>query len=142
MHAYTKRNGDPWTRDETHEDMATIIMQTRGVDEEDCVPTATLFEGLGLESIDFLELSFRMEETWGFPYPTDDMGAALQCFGETTSLAAAEEGLRILREHLFIDVPIDIKGLNPYEPNVLRQAATDLLTVGHLVTYIEKHLNR
>ncbi len=129
------------TREEIHGRVSEILSHTRGVDVEECTLTATLFGDLNLESIDFLEFAFLFEEEWGVVYPVDDLGEAMTHLGEHKSVDAAEQGLKGLRKHLFIDVPIDIKGLNPYEPVVLRQAATDLLTVGHLVTYIEKHLN-
>ena len=62
-------------RAEVLETLTEIIVETRGVDEDEVVETATLFDALGLESIDFLEISFRMEEDFGFPFPTDDLGA-------------------------------------------------------------------
>ena len=65
---------DDWTRVTILEELKTIIVETRGCREDEVVETATLFGDLGLESIDFLEISFRMEESFGFPYPTDELG--------------------------------------------------------------------
>jgi len=81
-----------------------------------------------------------MEEAWGVNYPVDDMGMAFQCFGDESSLASAEDGIRILREDLFLDVQVDIKGLNPYDPRTLRQSTLNLFTVDHLVTFVERKL--
>ena len=72
-------------RAEILEKLTEIIVDTRGVDEEECTEAATLFNDLGLESIDFLEISFRMEEDFGFPFPTDDLGGLMGSIGENST---------------------------------------------------------
>jgi acyl carrier protein len=42
-----------------------VLMETLNVDEEDLTPTATLQGDLGAESIDFLDLVFRLEREFG-----------------------------------------------------------------------------
>ena len=117
-----------------------ILVDTRGLEEADCVPTATLFGDLGLESIDFLEISFRMDENFGFPFPTDYLGSVFIGLGPQTSDEGRADARRLLHEEFFLEMSEDLPGLNPYHETALRQSVLDLLTVGWLVNFVEKNL--
>ena len=45
--------------------VSQVLMETLNVDEEDLTPTATLQGDLGAESIDFLDIVFRLEREFG-----------------------------------------------------------------------------
>ncbi len=45
------------------------IVEALGVDEDEVVPTATLFEDLGAESLDLLDIVFRLEKAFGIKIP-------------------------------------------------------------------------
>ncbi|HBL39751.1 TPA: hypothetical protein DDZ10_03725 [Candidatus Uhrbacteria bacterium] len=131
---------DDWTRVTILEELKTIIVETRGCREDEVVETATLFGDLGLESIDFLEISFRMEESFGFPYPTDELGWIFNATEENGTTEGAREALRHLREELYMDVPDNLLGVEPFDPNALDSAIRGLFTVGSLVTFVEHQL--
>jgi acyl carrier protein len=44
-----------------------------GVDEEEVIPTATLQGDLGAESIDFLDIVFRLEKEFGIKIPKGEL---------------------------------------------------------------------
>lgn len=54
------------TRDEIFEKVKVSLVDALGVDEEDVTPTASLTADLGAESIDFLDIVFRLEQAFGF----------------------------------------------------------------------------
>lgn len=43
-----------------------MLVEALAVDEEDVTPTASLRGDLGAESIDFLDIVFKLEQTFGF----------------------------------------------------------------------------
>src|SRR4030095_14636378 len=58
-----------WTGAEARVSMGKIIVESLGVDEASVVPEATLIGDLGAESIDFLDLSFKCQQTFGVDLP-------------------------------------------------------------------------
>lgn len=117
--------------------LRTIIVDTRGVEEDEVTPEANLFSDLGLESIDFLEISFRMEESFGFPFPTDDLGNLMGAVNENSTPEQVREVLGKLRSDFHIPVDFDnLDGLEPYEPKKLRTSVMNLFTVNALVDFV------
>src|SRR3954466_7155049 len=57
------------TNDEVFEKVRSTLVDALGVDEDDVTPDATLFEDLGAESIDLLDIVFRLERTPGIKIP-------------------------------------------------------------------------
>lgn len=125
-------------RGEILEELRTIIVETRGVDEDEVTATATLFNDLGLESIDFLEISFRMEESFGFPFPTDDLGEVMSSVGENSSTEDVNKALDKLENDFHMKFErAAIDGVNPFNADKLRDSVLELFTVGSLVDFIE-----
>ncbi len=126
------------SREEILETLRTIIVETRGVDESEVVPAANLFNDLGLESIDFLEISFRMEESFGFPFPTDQLGELLGGVSENSTTEQVEDVLGQLKTEFHIPVKMDeLDGLDPLDPVKIRDQVLDLFTVNALADFIE-----
>jgi len=55
------------TRDEIFEKLREILEEALGVDEEEVTIDASLTADLGAESIDFLDIVFRLEKTFSTP---------------------------------------------------------------------------
>ncbi len=51
-------------REEIYDKVRSVLVDALGVDEEDVKPQATLREDLGAESIDFLDIVFRLEKVF------------------------------------------------------------------------------
>jgi acyl carrier protein len=61
------------SRDEIYEKVRAVLVDALGVDEEEVTPTATLRGDLGAESIDFLDIAFRLEKAFGIKIPRGEM---------------------------------------------------------------------
>ena len=61
------------TRDEIYSKVQGVLVDALGVDEDEVTPTATLRGDLGAESIDFLDIVFRLEKAFGIKIPRGEM---------------------------------------------------------------------
>lgn len=61
------------SRDEIYSKVQEVLVDALGVDEEEVTPTATLRGDLGAESIDFLDIAFRLEKAFGIKIPRGEM---------------------------------------------------------------------
>lgn len=53
------------THDDIYQKVQSILVNALGLEEEDVTSDATLFKQLGAESIDLLDIVFRLERTFG-----------------------------------------------------------------------------
>jgi len=58
-----------WTRPEVRVSVGKLIVESLGVDEANVTADAALISDLGAESIDFLDLSFKCQQTFGVDLP-------------------------------------------------------------------------
>jgi acyl carrier protein len=56
-------------RNEVYEKVKTCLVEALGVDEEEIKPEARIMDDLGAESIDFLDIVFRLEKAFGIKIP-------------------------------------------------------------------------
>src|SRR5262245_66053805 len=61
------------TQDEIYSMVSATLVEALNVDEEDIKPTATLQGDLGAESIDFLDIVFRLEREFGIKIPRGEL---------------------------------------------------------------------
>jgi acyl carrier protein len=54
------------TRDEIFGKVRDVLVDALAVDEDEVTPQASLTGSLGAESIDFLDIVFKLEQTFGF----------------------------------------------------------------------------
>ncbi len=132
-----------WTREDVLDKFVEIIVYTRGVESVWVVEGAKLFGDLHFESIDFLEISACMLEEFGFPYPTDDLGALMRNFDRSYLLPSIDRVLMTARSDLHFRFDIEaLDGRNPLDVVKLRQSIIDLITVGYLVDFVMTELVR
>jgi acyl carrier protein len=123
------------TRDEIFEKVQTTLVDALGVDEDEVTPEATLQGDLGAESIDFLDIVFRLEKSFGIKIPRGEL------FPE--SLAAADggfvkdgsvtpEGIAELRKRM-PHANVDKFAADPKVENI-----QELFTVDMIVNFLEK----
>jgi len=53
------------SRDEVYEKVKEVLVDALGVDDDEVKPDATLTKDLGAESIDFLDIVFKLEQAFG-----------------------------------------------------------------------------
>jgi acyl carrier protein len=116
-----------------------VLAHSLGVDEDQIAPTATLQGDLGAESIDFLDIVFRLEREFGFKVPRGELFPET-VFGEDPTLArdglVTDEGMRLLRSCMpFAELSI-------LDRDRQLGAVTDLFTVDFLVRYVDWKLAR
>jgi len=61
------------TRDEIFSKVKGILVDALAVDDDEVVPTAVLTRDLGAESIDFLDIVFKLEQAFGLKIPQGDL---------------------------------------------------------------------
>jgi acyl carrier protein len=110
--------------------VTTVLVQCLGVDEGDVTPTATLLEDLGAESIDLLDIVFRLEREFGIKIPRGELFIEPGAAGDAWDGRVTAEGLDALRSRMpFADLD------DPGRDRPLEKVG-DLFTVGLLVRYV------
>ena len=63
----------PMSRDEIYKKVQAVLVDALGVDEDEVTPNAVIRDDLGAESIDFLDIMFRLEKAFGIKIPKGEM---------------------------------------------------------------------
>src|SRR5436309_12412541 len=61
------------SRDEIYKKVQDVLVDALGVDEEEVTPNAVIKDDLGAESIDFLDISFRLEKAFNIKIGKGEM---------------------------------------------------------------------
>src|SRR6478672_9605842 len=101
------------SQDEIYTKVSATLVEALNVDEEDIKPTATLQGDLGAESIDFLDIVFRLEREFGISIPRGEL------FPESV-----------------------FQGDPDFDQDRRLTAVPDLFTVGLVVRYVEWKLGK
>ena len=120
------------SKDEVFEKVREALVDALGVDDDEVTPEATMVGDLGAESIDFLDIVFKLEKGFDIQIPRDELfpddiltNAEFVQDGKVT-----EQGLVKLKERMpFAD-------LSKFEQNPLVQNFGNLLTVQDLCNYV------
>jgi acyl carrier protein len=116
--------------------VTTSLVDALGVDEEEVSLEASLTEDLGAESIDFLDIVFRLEKTFGIKIPRGDLFPEnlLSSPEYVKDGKLTEGGLAVLREKM------PYADLNQFRQNPLVSGLGRLFTVGMIVNYVADRL--
>lgn len=124
------------THDEIYEKVQATLVDALGVDEGDVTPEATLFNDLGAESIDLLDIVFRLERNFGIKIPRGELFPENVSDPELTQDGKlTTKGVDEMKARLPF---VDLSGL-PENPEV--DKLLDLYTVDMLVKYVATKLN-
>ena len=88
---------------ETLARVTKVLVHALGVEEDDVKPSATLQGDLGAESIDFLDITFRLEREFGIKIPSGELfpdQATPDAPAFTRDGRLTDEGLAALRSHM------------------------------------------
>ena len=61
------------SRDEIFEKVQAALVDALGVDDDEVTPEATMVGDLGAESIDFLDIVFRLEKAFSIKIPRSEL---------------------------------------------------------------------
>jgi acyl carrier protein len=125
------------TRDEIYTKVSATLVEALNVDEDDVTPEATLQGDLGAESIDFLDIVFRLEREFGIKIPRGELFPESIFQGDPEFVQngkVTDKGIAELRARMpFAD-------LSEFEKNPEVGHISDLFTVELVTRYIEGKL--
>src|SRR4051812_40178479 len=61
------------THEEIYAKVKDVLVDALGVDEDEVTPTSVIKDDLGAESIDFLDIMFRLEKAFGIKIPKGEL---------------------------------------------------------------------
>jgi acyl carrier protein len=125
------------TQEEIYSKVSATLVEALNVDEDEIKPTATLQGDLGAESIDFLDIVFRLEREFGIKIPRGELFPESIFAGDPEFVQngkVTDQGLAELRARMpFAD-------LSGFEKNPQVSALSDLFTVDMITRYIQGKL--
>lgn len=100
-----KAEARAWTREEIWDTLKGILIDSLGVREEEVVPGASLVDDLGAESIDFLDIGFKVQQAFGVGPLTKELQDRIMTWrgrlvGELAELLEAHYGLVVSPEEV------------------------------------------
>ncbi len=121
------------TKDEVFQKIQIALVDALGVDEEDVTPEATLVGDLGSESIDFLDIVFRLEKAFDIKIPRGELFPedVLTDSKYVHDGRVTEEGLEQLRKRM------PFANLDGFAKNPAVQDFPNLLTVADMCRFVE-----
>ena len=122
------------SRDEVFEEVKEVLIDALGLDDDEVVADATLMGDLGAESIDFLDIIFRLEKAFDIKVPREELFPAEAVLNNPDFVSGGkltEKGLAELKDRM------PHTDLTEFEkdPNVNNIA--DLFTVDAIVNFVE-----
>jgi len=125
------------TQEEIYTKVSATLVEALNVDEDEIKPESTLQGDLGAESIDFLDIVFRLEREFGIKIPRGELFPESIFQGDpefVTNGRVTAKGLSELRSKMpFAD-------LSEFEKNPELSNISDLFTVDLITRYIEGKL--
>jgi acyl carrier protein len=125
------------TQEEIYAKVSATLVDALNVDEEDVKPTSTLQGDLGAESIDFLDIVFRLEREFGIKIPRGELFPESIFAGDPEFVQngrVTDKGLQELRARMpFAD-------LSEFEADPQVSHIGDLFTVDLITRYIQGKL--
>jgi acyl carrier protein len=122
--------------EEVFSKVQAALVDALGVEDDEVTPEATMVGDLGAESIDFLDIVFKLEKAFGISIPREELfpddiltNASYVENGKVTSV-----GLSELKKRL------PWADLSKFEQNPRVQDFGNLLTVNDLCRYVESKL--
>ncbi len=126
------------SRDEIFQEVQEVLVDALGVDDDEVTGEATLMGDLGAESIDFLDIVFRLEKTFGIKIPREELFPAESLMNNPEFVKngkLTETGLTELRDK------IPHTDLTVFENDPDINKLGNLFTVDAIVNYVETKLN-
>lgn len=124
-------------RDEVFVKVKEVLVDALGVDDDEVSPTAKVMADLGAESIDILDIVFRLEKTFNIKVPRgelflpDDLLNNPEFVSDGKMTAKGMEELKRSMPHA------DMKDFEK-DPDINRMS--DLFTVDTIVNYVQRKL--
>jgi acyl carrier protein len=125
-------------RDEVFQKVQEVLVDALGVDDDEVTADATLMGDLGAESIDFLDIVFRLEKTFGMKVPREELFPVEGLLNDADLVSngkLTDKGLSELRER------VPHTDLREFEKDPDINKLADLFTVNAIVNYVDSRIN-
>ena len=126
------------SRDEIFEKVQEVLTDALGVDDDEVTEEATLMGDLGAESIDFLDIVFRLEKAFEIKIAREDLFPAESIMNNDDLIhdgKFTEQGLQELRDKM------PHTDITEFEKDPDINKLGDLFTVKAIINYLEGKLN-
>ncbi len=125
------------SRDEIFDEVKEVLIDALGLDDDEVSESATLMSDLGAESIDFLDIVFRLEKSFGIKIPREELFPAESLMNNPEYVSngkLTESGIAELKAKM----PHTDTSAFQENPNVNKLG--DLFTVAAVVNFVEGKL--
>ncbi len=121
-------------RQEIYQGVANVLIEALNLPEDEVKPCARLRDDLGAESIDFLDIVFRLEREFGIKIPRGEL--LPESFFQGDSECVDRHGLISKKGLAYMKKIMPHADLSQFQENPKMQNILDLYTVQFLVNYI------
>lgn len=125
------------TQEEIFHKVSATLVEALNVDEDEITPTSTLQGDLGAESIDFLDIVFRLEREFGIKIPRGELFPESILQGDPEFVQDGRVTSRGLDE---LRTKMPFADLSTFEKNPEVSNLSDLFTVQLITRYIQGKL--
>jgi len=122
------------TKDEVYQKVSTTLVEALNVDADEVKPDATLQGDLGAESIDFLDIVFRLEREFGIKIPRGELFPESIFQGDPDMVQNGKVTGRGLEE---LRAKMPYADLSAFETNPDINRMSDLFTVELITRYVQ-----
>lgn len=126
------------SRDEIFEKVQEVLVDALGLDDDEVTSEATLMGDLGAESIDFLDIVFRLEKAFDIKVPREELFPAESVLNNPEFVSGGkltEKGLAEIKDKM------PHTDLTEFEKNPDVNKIADLFTVDAIVNFIDTKVN-
>ncbi len=126
------------SREDIFQEVQEILVDALGVDDDEITLEATLMGDLGAESIDFLDIVFRLEKAFSIKIPREELFPAESLMSNPEFVSngkLTEKGLAEIQEKL------PHTDLTEFEKNPDLNKLGDLFTVNAIINFIDSRIN-
>ena len=125
-------------RDDIFQEVQEVLIDALGVDDDEVTAEATLMGDLGAESIDFLDIVFRLEKAFGIKIPREELFPIESMMSNPDFVSngkLTDAGLAEMKEKM----PHTDLAAFESDPDINKLG--NLFTVNSIVNYVDIKLN-
>lgn len=129
----------PATQEEIYDKIKSSLVDALGVDDDEVTPEATLTGDLGAESIDFLDIVFRLEKAFNIKIPRGELFPESIFQGDPEFVQDGKVTTKGIDE---LKARMPFADLSEFEKNPELAAISDLFTVEMITRYIQGKITK
>ena len=126
------------TKDDIYAKVAATLVDALGLDDDQVTPGARLRNDLGAESIDFLDIVFRLEREFNIKIPREELFPEAILQGDPDMMQDGRVTPKGVEE---IRVKMPFADLTEFQKNPTVDAINDLFTVEAITRFVQMKLD-